>query len=274
MEALDRAPRRLRDAAAVAAVAALAVSCSSSGTEPQPFHTFKFVVNSIHVPNSSSDARSLGVDLNGDGTADNALGAFFVVLQQQGLAVQAEVDAAIAAGTMEHLLRVSSRDTTLTQDAGATVDWDVGAGSAPFPGPYTIDNSFVAGGFTGQIAGATFTSLSPATMTVPVGVTLKARLGGTSVILHLNGAARRFTASGGVPTLVAGRIAGSLTASDVQNSLVPALAQAFNGFYHRYPILNEEQPDLKRWRAAVVALVRRRLTTALDLMGCQVPSRM
>jgi arginyl-tRNA synthetase len=53
-----------------------------------------------------------------------------------------------------------------------------------------------------------------------------------------------------------------------------SLAQAFNGFYHRYPILNEEQPDLRRWRAAVVALVRRQLTTALDLMGCQVPSRM
>ena len=52
------------------------------------------------------------------------------------------------------------------------------------------------------------------------------------------------------------------------------LAQAFNGFYHRYPILNEERADLKRWRAAVVALVRRQLTTALDLMGCQVPARM
>jgi arginyl-tRNA synthetase len=52
------------------------------------------------------------------------------------------------------------------------------------------------------------------------------------------------------------------------------LAQAFNGFYHRYPILNEERSDLKRWRAAVVAVVRRQLTTALDLMGCQVPSRM
>ena len=52
------------------------------------------------------------------------------------------------------------------------------------------------------------------------------------------------------------------------------LAQAFNGFYHRYPILNEERTDLKRWRAAVVAVVRRQLTTALDLMGCQVPSRM
>jgi arginyl-tRNA synthetase len=52
------------------------------------------------------------------------------------------------------------------------------------------------------------------------------------------------------------------------------LAQAFNGFYHRYPILNEERADLKGWRAAVVAHVRRQLTAALDLMGCGVPSRM
>ncbi len=52
------------------------------------------------------------------------------------------------------------------------------------------------------------------------------------------------------------------------------LAQAFNGFYHRYPILNEPRADLKGWRAAVVAHVRRQLTAALDLMGCSVPSRM
>jgi arginyl-tRNA synthetase len=52
------------------------------------------------------------------------------------------------------------------------------------------------------------------------------------------------------------------------------LAQSFNAFYHRYPILNEENAELKRWRAAVVAHVRRQLTTALDLMGCDVPARM
>ncbi len=52
------------------------------------------------------------------------------------------------------------------------------------------------------------------------------------------------------------------------------LAQAFNGFYHRYPILNEPRADLKGWRAAVVAHVRRQLTAALELMGCGVPSRM
>jgi len=52
------------------------------------------------------------------------------------------------------------------------------------------------------------------------------------------------------------------------------LAQMFNAFYHRYPILNEEDADRKRWRAAVVAYFRAQMTTALDLMGIQVPSRM
>jgi arginyl-tRNA synthetase len=52
------------------------------------------------------------------------------------------------------------------------------------------------------------------------------------------------------------------------------LAQAFNGFYHRYPILNEDRPDVRTWRAAAVAFYRTQITRALDLMGCTVPARM
>ena len=52
------------------------------------------------------------------------------------------------------------------------------------------------------------------------------------------------------------------------------LAQSFNAFYHRYPILNEERPDVRVWRAATVAFCRNQLTRALDLMGCTVPARM
>jgi len=52
------------------------------------------------------------------------------------------------------------------------------------------------------------------------------------------------------------------------------LAQLFNGFYHRYPILNEERRDARLWRAAGVAYVRAELTRALDLMGIAVPPRM
>jgi arginyl-tRNA synthetase len=52
------------------------------------------------------------------------------------------------------------------------------------------------------------------------------------------------------------------------------LAQLFSAFYHRYPIVNEEDRDRKLWRAAGVAYFRAQLTRALDLMGIAVPARM
>lgn len=52
------------------------------------------------------------------------------------------------------------------------------------------------------------------------------------------------------------------------------LAQSFNAFYHRYPILNEERSDVRKWRAAGVSYFRRQLTRTLDLMGIAVPPRM
>jgi len=52
------------------------------------------------------------------------------------------------------------------------------------------------------------------------------------------------------------------------------LAQLFNAFYHRYPVLGEENADAKRWRAAGVAYFRVQMTRALGLMGIDVPARM
>ena len=49
------------------------------------------------------------------------------------------------------------------------------------------------------------------------------------------------------------------------------LAQAFNGFYHKYLDPNEEREDVALWRAAAVAYYRAQLTRALELMG--VPCR-
>jgi arginyl-tRNA synthetase len=52
------------------------------------------------------------------------------------------------------------------------------------------------------------------------------------------------------------------------------LAQAFNGFYHKYSILNEEREEARVWRAAAVAYYSTQLARALDLMGCGVPPKM
>ncbi len=52
------------------------------------------------------------------------------------------------------------------------------------------------------------------------------------------------------------------------------LAQQFNAFYHRAPVVAEADRPTKLWRAAAVLHVRDQLTKALALMGCEVPDRM
>jgi arginyl-tRNA synthetase len=52
------------------------------------------------------------------------------------------------------------------------------------------------------------------------------------------------------------------------------LAQRFNLFYHRYHILSEADRAKQHCLLAVVDIVRKQLTRALDLLGCEVPPRM
>jgi arginyl-tRNA synthetase len=49
------------------------------------------------------------------------------------------------------------------------------------------------------------------------------------------------------------------------------LAQLFNAFYHRHPILSEPDEKRKRFLLATVAVVRRELIAALAIMGITVP---
>jgi len=53
-----------------------------------------------------------------------------------------------------------------------------------------------------------------------------------------------------------------------------ALAQKFNAFYHKYPVLQEPDLDRKRGRALITYLFKERMTRALDLMGIPVPPLM
>jgi arginyl-tRNA synthetase len=54
------------------------------------------------------------------------------------------------------------------------------------------------------------------------------------------------------------------------------LAQMFSAFYQnpKQSVVNEENADIRRWRAAAVVYCRQQLTRVLDLMGVAVPSRM
>jgi len=52
------------------------------------------------------------------------------------------------------------------------------------------------------------------------------------------------------------------------------LAQLFNAFYHRHPILSEADEGRKKFLLTTVAVVRRELTRVLAVMGISVPAVM
>ena len=52
------------------------------------------------------------------------------------------------------------------------------------------------------------------------------------------------------------------------------LAQLFNTFYHRHPILSEADEGRKKFLLATVAVVRRELIRVLAVMGISVPAVM
>jgi arginyl-tRNA synthetase len=52
------------------------------------------------------------------------------------------------------------------------------------------------------------------------------------------------------------------------------LAQAFNSFYHRFPVAQEDAEAVRRTRIAIVRLYHDGMTDLLGLMGIEVPDRM
>ncbi|MGZ8795947.1 MAG: arginine--tRNA ligase [Thermoanaerobaculia bacterium] len=69
------------------------------------------------------------------------------------------------------------------------------------------------------------------------------------------------------------RAVDSLELSVVTHDLLE-LAQKFNSFYHRYPIMNEKNDNERQRRAVCAEIFRRTMVGALALLGIPVPDRM
>ncbi|HEU4522703.1 MAG TPA: arginine--tRNA ligase [Thermoanaerobaculia bacterium] len=69
------------------------------------------------------------------------------------------------------------------------------------------------------------------------------------------------------------RAVDSLELSVVTHHLLE-LAQKFNSFYHKYPILNEKDEAERQRRAVCAEVFRRTMTKTLALLGVPVPARM
>jgi len=69
------------------------------------------------------------------------------------------------------------------------------------------------------------------------------------------------------------RAVDSLELSVITHALLD-LAQKFNSFYHKYPILNEKDANERQRRAVCAEVFRRTMVAALALLGIPVPLRM
>jgi arginyl-tRNA synthetase len=69
------------------------------------------------------------------------------------------------------------------------------------------------------------------------------------------------------------RAVDSLELSVVTHHLLE-VAQKFNSFYHKYPILNEADPAERQRRAVCAEVFRQTMTASLELLGIPVPARM
>ena len=69
------------------------------------------------------------------------------------------------------------------------------------------------------------------------------------------------------------RAVDSLELSVVTHALLD-LAQRFNSFYHKYPIMNETDANERQRRAVCAEVFRRTMVAALELLGIPVPPRM
>lgn len=69
-----------------------------------------YVISSIHLPTNNTDARAVGLDLDGDGTTDNQLGMAIVAMLGQGIDSQPPLNTAIDRGAAIDLLDLQAPD--------------------------------------------------------------------------------------------------------------------------------------------------------------------
>ncbi len=216
------------------------VACGGSDGTPTPegAHTH-YIANKVNVPTSSTESREYGLDLNGDGTVDNQLGATLAALKSQGnFDIQGTIDTAVNEGSIILLVDFQTKSFTSSSAAGIQVFLGDKAQTTPAPcngsadttcGHHLTGTASTAisatspnnAALAGKIVGGTFTG-------GPGKLSLQISLGGNAPIqLDLIGA--KVKASGITDTTIGGAIfAGAISKDDIDNKIIPAIPPQLN----------------------------------------------
>ncbi len=199
-----------------------------------------YLVNNVLLPISNSEANSYAIDVDGDGFPENSIGQLLVALSTQGFDFLGPMDAAVASGSIVHLVGLQSTDALFKNDPAAQATWCVGVPTATPPLFNGTDNPSCAdtsGTFVAALSGGSFTSPAPASTPNPVPLDIELAIGTSHVTLHVLNARLSFTtnAAGNMPV---GQINGSIPHDNLLTTFPPAMAEACNASIQSNPSSN------------------------------------
>lgn len=213
--------------------------CVAASSASAANHVREYLVNTIALPATGTEASGAAFDLDGDGAAENQLGQVFAaLLGAGGLDLPGMTQSAVSAGSIVHVLRLKSTDASFSSDAAAEADWYVGvpwASPPAFDGldMPTISASIAPGIFHGGLTSGVFTSPPPATAPTPATLPLELLFGSQRFDLDLQGARLVFAPSSAGH--IQGQINGAVSKDDIDNRFVPALAMWFESIVEADP---------------------------------------
>jgi hypothetical protein len=207
---------------------------SGAGAPLSPGSLHRYVVDRILIPRTGQFAT----DLNGDGKPDNAFGRLAAAIDDIGLALQAEEDAAVSENAIVHLLSIRTAGTNDPDPTAASVSLQPGKSLKPQVGVFAPDPNEESAVFSGRFSDAGFSATAPHPVTAVVYLGAFSR--SAPVRMVLNGAHVQLTVSAD-GSRVTGEIHGSIRKTDVDTIVAPAIAKALSGMIAANPTGSSEQ---------------------------------
>lgn len=234
-----------------AAVDAQMIDAFVPDSPPAQGSFYHYVASRVLLPATTTEATEYGLDLNGDGTVDNAVGKLLATLASQGGNPQVDSDEAVYGGQFTLLADIQTTDFTTAPAAGFALF----SGIDPVPpacntgekvactaggvctgcqhdltgsGAFTVDPNVPANpALLGSITNGTFNA-------GPGALTLGLSIAGAAIELDLIGA--RIQASGITATAIGTQadtttgviIGGGIPQSEIDTKIDPAIATVLN----------------------------------------------
>jgi hypothetical protein len=232
------AVRKLSMLLSLALIATSPVAAQVAQAKPKPHHSHHhhghkavkhgYVFDHIDVPTSSTQARDMGLDLNGDGTTDNRLGQFFAVLAGQGFDIQGTVDDAVRSGAFVTLLSVQTRSLKKAKGVKLRLFRGMPVVNPVFGGgSFGVDTSVPRSQLKAKIKAHVLVP-DPGPMTIGIPSFAATR---PAVTYDLREG--RILATCGSTSCVGGRIVGGIPTEEIDQRFVPELGAALRAIVTR-----------------------------------------